>query len=192
MHGMLHSKVFSWIMFGFLLLIVNILGSGGLQTIITNNPFVNIDQGENTGTIISDTIEEEEGEVEEDNVVEKIPEETTLQYGSVNEDIGMKQQQQKQGKKKVDMVRQSSQGTTVPNFGDGIKDNFKQKLTDTSHKFSKDHGMETRDKRHRPRKETFTMEAERKNENCEAKTTGWNLSMERSCKLDLHDFIRSR
>ena len=172
-------------MFGFLLLIVNILGSGGLQTINTNNPFVNIEQGENTGTIISDTIEEEEEEVEEDTVEEEITEEITLQYGSVHKDIGMKQQQQ-QGKKKVDMVRQSSQGTAVPSFGDGIKDNFKQKLTDTSQKFSKDHGMETRDKRHRPRKETFTMEAERKDENCEAKTTGWDLSMERSCKLDLH------
>ena len=59
-----------------------------------------------------------------------------------------------------------------------MKNNFKQKMIDKSKKISKDSGTEARDKRHRPRKETFTMEAERNSESCEAKTSGWDISME--------------
>ena len=89
----------------------------------------------------------------------------------------------KSGKKKEDSVRSSSADTTSTE--DGIKSNFKQKLIDKSKKISRDTGSEARDKRHRPRKETFTMEAERKSETCEAKTSGWGISME-LCLLNLH------
>ena len=168
-------------MFCFLLLIVNISGPGsGLQIINANNPSLNIEQqDEITGTVISDI--EEEGE-EEEEVEEEITAETSLQRGAVNEEIGMKQkpkqkqkQKQKQGKKKEDMARPSSLGPAkdTPSTEDGIEDNFKLKLIDKSKKISKEIGNEARDQRHRPRKETFTMNTERKSDNCEAKTSGW-------------------
>ena len=167
-----------------LLLIVNILGSGsgsGLQIINTNiqPPSANIEQhAENT--VVSDIEEEEEEEeeeAEEETFEEEMTEETTRQLGIANKEIGLKQ---KPGKKKEEMVRPSSASTAAdtPSTEDGMKYNFKQKLTDKSKKMSKDNGIEARDKRHRPRKETFTMEAERKSESCEAKTSGWDISME--------------
>ena len=130
-----------------------------MQIINTDNPLADIEQGENTVTVISD-IEEEDEEVEEETFEEELTEETALQHGSVNEEIGMKNQ----GKKKDNMVRASS-GTAedTPSVEDGIKDKSKQ-----------------RDTPHRPRKETFTMDAERKDE---AKTPGWSLSMKQYLEL---------
>ena len=169
-------------MFCVLFLIVNILGPGsgsGLHILNTNNSSDNIEQlSENTdATIISDIEEEEEGAEEEG-----AEEETTLQQGSSTKEIGLKQ---KAGKKNEDMVRTSSD---TPSSTEVVG---KQKLIDKSKKISKDNETEARDKRHRPRQETFTMEAERKYESCEAKTSGWAISMEACYKLDLHDFIQS-
>ena len=155
-----------------------------MQIINTNNlpTSSNIEQlDENTPTIISDIEEEEEEEKEE------AEEETTLQQGSLTTEIGLKQ---KPGKKTEDMSRPSSVGT-VPDTPSSTEDVCKQTLIDKSKKISKDNGIGARDKRHPPRQETFTMEAERKSESCGAKTSGWAISMELSCKLDLHDFIRS-
>ena len=67
-----------------------------MQIINTDFPLADIEQGENTVTVISD-IEEEDEEVEEETFEEELTEETALQHGSVNEEIGMKNQGKKKG-----------------------------------------------------------------------------------------------